>query len=190
MAPILIACLALACGIACVVRRPKPFGALALRMASVTLLAIVVASPARWVDAREEAPVPSVTVLVDRSASMDALAPDVGSMWSQERLDVLREHATITVIDHAGDALDAGSERSRESSPLRATIGAVLERGDADHLVLLTDGIDTTGGSLADLSPQEARVHALALDPVRTRVDARVFAMPATALAYSGQRAT
>ncbi|MEM1423660.1 MAG: hypothetical protein AAGH64_06620, partial [Planctomycetota bacterium] len=189
--PILLVAVLLAlCVVGCAWRRPRPVGALVMRAGSVTVLGLVVVSPSVVVEDAGVGEPARVAVLVDRSPSMDVLAPGVDALWLGDELDVLRAHATVVEVDHTGGVPSGVEGESKETSPLLGTVNALLEGGVLDHLVLVTDGIDTTGGSLAGVDPGGTRVHALALGGVEPPPDARVIAAPATPLAYNGQPAS
>ncbi|GAB4553817.1 MAG: hypothetical protein Tsb0013_16300 [Phycisphaerales bacterium] len=178
---------------ACAWRRPRPASAAVLRGASIVLLAFIAAGPGRSVEGEREAVPPSVTVLVDGSASLDLLGVGAAlrDAWlTPGALDGLREVARVTLIDHTGAPVPTGDGSERDASPLVSTIERVLAVSRPEHLVLLTDGIDTTGRSLSAIDPGTTRVHTLHLDASDAPPDARVVCASGTALAYAGQPAT
>ncbi len=183
----------------CAMLRRGPVIANALRACSLVLLGVVVASPSIEEDRPATEALPRLTLFVDGSASMRAGSQErdtsydgVGTSWlSDEALARLSEVARVRVVDLDGQpwAPDRAGT-GRVSSPVIAGIESILaSETPPDHLVLLTDAIDTEGRTVAGLLAGETVVHALAIDDRASPMDARVLVSPTTALAYTGQPA-
>ena len=159
-----------------------------MRALAVLLLAVVVASPERPIEGESVEQKPAVTVLLDRSSSMSLLAPGLAERWLDERREGLERVARVTRIDHSGSSATDRDATEAERSPLRSTLEGVLSAGSApDHLVLLTDGIDTQGETISGMETHGAHVHALILEADEAPIDARIMMTLSSPLAYDGQ---
>lgn len=184
---------------------------LLLRLAALALLAVLLLNPVRIERGSDVQQRQGVTLMVDRSSSMCVSDEHRGgeplarlerleAAWlSREFLDRLAAHGDVQLLAFAEEVIPIGPthaaslEADGEETRLAEHLRAAIERADDSGatIVLLTDGRDTDGGSVAAFAAEARRrgvvVSAVLVGTVQQQPDLNVRLSADHAFVHFGQ---
>ncbi|MCA9311364.1 MAG: VWA domain-containing protein [Phycisphaerales bacterium] len=200
-------------------RARRVVGPTTLRLLGLAALGVLLLNPSRFIPAPDASSRPGLVMLVDRSLSM-SLADETHSGESCSRFEAVRrgwlgsnqltrfeERANLRLLTFA-ERLESTSierlatlrpegEATRLVAALDALIGVASTQPEGrtiSDLLVLSDGIDTDDGRLADLGARAAaaglRIHAVAAGSDLQPADLIVTASPDSPFVYDGQDTT